>query len=86
MTVNFLEKSPKIVELEPANEDYENIVVDLEYQDFILRQNVDCLEKINEYILFFENLSLCFSKIHLESLTLPLTLSIPALIISFAYI
>ncbi len=26
--------SPKIVELEPANEDYENIVVDLEYQDF----------------------------------------------------
>ena len=24
----------KIVELEAANEDYENIVVDLEYQDF----------------------------------------------------
>ena len=27
-------KSPKIVELEPANDDFENIIVDLEYQDF----------------------------------------------------
>ena len=35
VTVKFFQrKSPKIVELEPANEDYENIVVDLEYQDF----------------------------------------------------
>ena len=34
VTVKFFQrKSPKIVELEPANEDYENIVVDLEYQD-----------------------------------------------------
>ena len=35
VTVKFFQrKSPKIVELEAANEDYENIVVDLEYQDF----------------------------------------------------
>ena len=35
VTVKFYQrKSPKIVELEAANEDYENIVVDLEYQDF----------------------------------------------------
>ena len=35
VTVKFFQrKSPKIVELEPANKDYENIVVDLEYQDF----------------------------------------------------
>ena len=35
VTVKFFQrKSAKIVELEPANEDYENIVVDLEYQDF----------------------------------------------------
>ena len=35
VTVKFFQrKSRKIVELEPANEDYENIVVDLEYQDF----------------------------------------------------
>ena len=35
VTVKFFNrKSPKIVELEAANEDYENIVVDLEYQDF----------------------------------------------------
>ncbi len=35
VTVKFFQrKSPKIVELEPANEDYENIVVDLECQDF----------------------------------------------------
>ena len=29
----FYRKSPKIVELEPANKDYKNIVVDLEFQD-----------------------------------------------------
>ena len=35
VTVKFFQrKSPKIVELEPANEDFENIVVDLEHQDF----------------------------------------------------
>ena len=35
VTVKFFQrKSPKIVELEPANKDYENIVVDLECQDF----------------------------------------------------
>ena len=35
VTVKFFQrKSPKIVELEAANEDYENIVVDLEHQDF----------------------------------------------------
>ena len=35
VTVKFFQrKSPKIVELEAANEDYKNIVVDLEYQDF----------------------------------------------------
>ena len=35
VTVKFFQrKSAKIVELEPANEDYENIIVDLEYQDF----------------------------------------------------
>ena len=35
VTVKFFQrKSPKIVELEPANEDYENIIIDLEHQDF----------------------------------------------------
>ena len=35
VTVKFFNrKSPKIVELEPANDDFENIIVDLEYQDF----------------------------------------------------
>ena len=34
VTVKFFRrKSPKIVELEPANEDFENIVVDLEHQE-----------------------------------------------------
>ena len=35
VTVKFFQrKSPKIVELEAANEDYENIIIDLEHQDF----------------------------------------------------
>ncbi len=35
VTVKFFQrKSPKIVELESANDDFENIVVNLEYQDF----------------------------------------------------
>ena len=34
VTVKFFNrKSPKIVELEPANEDFENIIVDLEQEE-----------------------------------------------------
>ena len=47
VTVKFFQrKSSKIVELEPANEDYENIVVDLEYQDFYIEgKSVGLLRK-----------------------------------------
>ena len=37
MTIKFLNrKSPKIVELEPANDDFQNIIVDLEHEDFTI--------------------------------------------------
>ena len=37
VTIKFLNrKSPKIVELEPANDDFQNIIVDLEHEDFTI--------------------------------------------------
>ena len=37
VTIKFLNrKSPKVVELEPANDDYQNIIVDLEHEDFTI--------------------------------------------------
>ena len=37
VTIKFLnQKSPKIVELEPANDDFQNIIVDLEHEDFTI--------------------------------------------------
>ena len=47
VTVKFFRrKSPKIVELEPANEDFENIVVDLEHQELhIVGKSVGLLRK-----------------------------------------
>ena len=37
VTIKFLNrKSPKIVELEPANDDFQNIKVDLEHEDFTI--------------------------------------------------
>ena len=37
VTIKFLNrKSPKIVELEPANDDFQNIIVDLELEDFTI--------------------------------------------------
>ena len=37
VTIKFLNrKSPKIVELEPANDDFQNIIVDLEHENFTI--------------------------------------------------
>ena len=37
VTIKFLNrKSPKIVELESANDDFQNIIVDLEHEDFTI--------------------------------------------------
>ena len=37
VTIKFLNrKSPKIVELEPANDDFQNITVDLEHENFTI--------------------------------------------------
>ena len=37
VTIKFLNrKSPKIVELEPANDDFQNIIVDLEHEDLTI--------------------------------------------------
>ena len=64
VTVKFFNrKSSNIVELEPANEDFENIVINLESEQLHIEgKSVGLLRELMNNILFFENLSLASQK------------------------